>query len=73
MGRTAYLKRKSLLKERQHRQRCILLVDGFNRERPNDKVTVFHHGQLFVPFLVLMAGVADARGPFFTTVWEPSL
>jgi len=50
----------------------ILLVDGFNRNRSENKAVVFHDGELFVAFLVFMAGVANALAPFFTTVLEPS-
>ena len=50
----------------------ILLVDGFDRDRPEDKAVVVHHRELLVTFLVCMAGVAKAWAPFFTTVLEPS-
>jgi hypothetical protein len=46
----------------------ILLVDGFDRNRSENKAVVFHNGELFVAFLVFMAGVAKALAPFFTTV-----
>lgn len=50
----------------------VLLIDRFNRDWPNDKAVVVYDGQFFVPFLVLMAGVANPKAPFFTTVLEPS-
>src|SRR5215475_2557782 len=50
----------------------ILLVDGFDRNRAENKAVIFHDGELFVAFLVFMAGVANALAPFFTTVLEPS-
>lgn len=50
----------------------IVVIDGFNGEGANHQASVFHNGQGFVALLVLMAGVADAWAPFFTTVLEPS-
>ena len=50
----------------------ILLVDGFDRNRSENKAVVCHDGELFVAFLLFMAGVANALPPFFTTVLEPS-
>jgi len=50
----------------------ILLIDRFHGNRADHKAVVFHDGQFFVTFLVLMTGVTDAGAPFFTTVLEPS-
>ena len=50
----------------------VLLVDGFDRNRSENKAVVFYDGELFVAFLVFMAGVAKVLAPFFTTVLEPS-
>ena len=38
----------------------ILLVDRFHGDGADHKAMVFHNGQFFFTFLVLMAGVADA-------------
>jgi hypothetical protein len=32
-----------------------LLIDGLHRDRADHETVVVHNGQLFVPFLVLMA------------------
>ena len=50
----------------------ILLVDGLDRNRSENKAVVFYDGELFVALLVFMAGVANALAPFFPTVLEPS-
>lgn len=50
----------------------VLLVDGLDRNRSENKAVVVYDGELFVAFLVFMAGVAKALAPFFTTVLEPS-
>jgi hypothetical protein len=50
----------------------IVLVDGFDRNRAENKAVVVHDGALFVAFLVCMAGGAKTLAPFLTTVGEPS-
>jgi hypothetical protein len=50
----------------------LLWRDGFARKRSENKAVVCHDGELFVAFVVCMAGVAKALAPFLTTVLEPS-
>jgi hypothetical protein len=49
-----------------------VLVDGCDRDGTEDEAVIVNDRQLFVPFLLFRAGVADALAPFFTTVLEPA-
>lgn len=50
----------------------VVLVDRFDRGRTEDEAVIVNDRQLFFPFLMFMAGVANALTPFLTTVLEPS-
>jgi hypothetical protein len=50
----------------------VVVVDRFDRDRTEDEAVIVNDRQLFFPFLMFMAGVADALAPFLTTVLEPS-
>src|SRR5262245_21844690 len=50
----------------------LVLVDGFDRHRSENKAAVCHAGERLVALLMFMAGVANAVPPFFPTVVEPS-
>ena len=50
----------------------VVLVDGFDRDRPEDEAVIIDDRELFFALLVFMSRVAGAFAPFFTTVLEPS-
>jgi len=52
--------------------RCIMLIDGFDRYRAYDEPVIIGDRQLFFAFLVFVSRVSDAVTPFFTTVFDPS-
>ena len=43
-------------------------VDGFDRQGAQDKAMIIDDRELFFPFLMFMARIADSRPPFLTTV-----
>lgn len=50
----------------------VVLVDGFDRDRPKDEAVIVDDRELFFAFLVFVSRVADVIAPFLTTVLEPS-
>ena len=52
--------------------RCIMLIDGFDRYWTYDEPVIIGDRHLFFAFLMFLSGVSDAVTPFFTTVFEPS-
>ena len=53
-------------------QERVMDVDRGDSEGAQDKAVIIDKRYLFLPFLVFMARIADARPPFLTTVLEPS-
>ena len=49
-----------------------MLVDGFDRNRPEDEAVIIDDRELFFALLVFMSRVAEVIAPVFTTVLEPS-
>ena len=47
-------------------------VDGGDGQGAQDKAMIIDDRELFFPFLMFMARIADVRPPFLTTVLEPS-